>query len=274
MPRLNLDDYFTIDPFAHKRISLIEKLEYCRRYSSLISKQLGKSRVDIVASSNSFSGRPKDLLQFFSAMSFWQVVRKRELTKKATTLAILSAVITAEGLMLRSSGNDQKRFIEFLSRCFGEEDKKLFLKSFIFSRKQNFPVGQSKIRHMVYKKVIRIRPYARSRYCHADSQGSVGCECLGYIDNLNGHELNKYFRRLASKIYAMRCSIVHDALAVSYCHTEENPDNHGSWSYGVIDSFQLTRGGIIQYETTISRRQIENAFKQAFWEAFKFGWPK
>ncbi|MFA6082520.1 MAG: hypothetical protein WC773_03875 [Patescibacteria group bacterium] len=291
-----MNPYFAIDPVKHKTgVTQQERLNHSKKCSKLLQTIFGKTQQEIFEASKSYINRHKDLLSFFFALSFWQGVTQNELSEKARTIPLLASIITSEAISPRSAGkfspgkikgqsikryrnSKPARFTRFMIECLSETDKRLLLKGYQFAKPGIFPLERRTTRHLVYNSLIRKNRHYAEKYCFSNINGTgASCCCINYIDSINIASLNKFLIKLSKNFYQMRCSIVHDAYPVGFCHLDTRPQDVASWGMTLVDTYQITgQGGsslLVQYESEFHRDQLQKMFIDAYWNAFKKGWP-
>lgn len=265
-------EYFAVDPLPHYNR---RKQQALRRFSRNLQKVFHKSREEIFQASSSYTGKPRELLNFLFTISSWQYFNNYELKPKARTLAVTTLICIAESLF---SGPPGKRLYKFL-RQLNDTDKRTLLGSYLFSSPTTtYPVEISEHRHLMYEDMLdslssSVRTHYQSQHCSARGDNSVSfCECENWLINQDTTILNRHLKKLSEKLYDMRSAVFHDATPVGFCHSASRPSTHAYWSMTIVDLYSRRHEGYsVSYSSDLSRTQLEEIFLRGIWNIFEAG---
>jgi len=274
--------YFEVDPLEH--MTQPEDTAYksyrTKKFSKMLRMAFGKGTTvkSIRDTSSAYVGRPHDLLDFLTTVQFWMYLNKNELTGNARTLAVSVMIFTAEALY--GEGGKEKRVCMFLTDNLLRDQKLLLLSAFSFVEDNTFPVTEHECRHLMFQEMLKssgdiMRPYRQKNPCETSTDSDqTMCECGKWLSEQDDQTVDCYFKKLCTNLYGMRSAVVHDANIVAYCHTEDRPKNFGFWNMTVVDMYSRKNKGInIGYNSSISKQQLVDIFRNALLSAFTKGLP-
>lgn len=280
-------DDFIVDPLYYQNHSA-NKNAWLKRSNNFIANLFSVTPKEVSEKSAVYINNPDGLRDYIFIVSSWDRLNKVELTSKSTTLFLCIAVFAMEGLnrhIMRDKRSKkdnfsigQKKLYDYLSKYFTQDENKVLLNSFIFSKGFNkIPMGRSNERHLMYRAMRQIQKqeYYKTKYCFAiEDINNIHCNCIDILNNRKD-KLNVYLNKMAWHLYKMRCSVVHDGITPMFCHAESKPKDYASWGLTICDMYNDNKKKVYyRYSSSLSKLKFEEMFLKSLWRAYCAGLPK
>jgi len=153
---------FAVDPYAHQPDS-DWKTQRLPSDRTVLCDLLKMSEQEVYEASTSFAGREAEFFQFIFALRFLYHAMQNELKEQASTLKILSAVFTVEGVAPPAL-TSKKRLQQFCVKYLLLEEKRTFLTGFFFAKGHALGQPGTPARHLMREKALADAAF-RGKHC-------------------------------------------------------------------------------------------------------------
>jgi len=267
---------FAVDPYAHQPDGEW-KTERLRGDQDMLCRLLGLSAQEVHDASATFAGREPDFFRFIMALRFLRHVLQNELKEEASTLKIVAAIFTVEGVAPPTLLPNRNRLKRFFVQYLAPEEKRALLTGFLFAEGHGLGQPGQPARHLMYQDFLgdvafRQKYFLDSDPAYCSSWPHSLCVCGRWLGEQDEAVTNAYTEQLADKLYDMRNAVAHDAGPVFFASTEERPPDAAQWSMTLVDVFtREQRGSFVTYESGLHVRDVLGIFLNGLRRCFGDG---